>query len=120
MRTAAGRWRCVCERSRARARGYVRACGVVKQPYLRARALASAPQKAELTRALTAARAHGKHVRAIAVINPGNPTGNCLGESNMRDVLAFAAENQLVVLADEVYQDNIWDESKGEAFARLA
>ena len=41
-------------------------------------------------------------MRAIAVINPGNPTGNVLTEASMRDVLTFAAEEKLVLLADEV------------------
>lgn len=38
------------------------------------------------------ARGEGKTVRGIAVINPGNPTGNVLSEHSMRDVLTFAAE----------------------------
>lgn len=68
-----------------------------------------------MKRSFVAAQAAGKHVRAIAIINPGNPTGNCLSEENVRQVLQFAADNHLVVLADEVYQENIWhsDPTKG-------
>jgi len=66
----------------------------------------------ELARAYKAAKAAGQHVRGLAVINPGNPTGNCLSESNIRDVLSFASEQGLVVLADEVYQDNVWAAGK--------
>lgn len=69
-------------------------------------------QPAELERSLAAARAAGKHVRAIAVINPGNPTGNVLSESDMEAVLNFARKHKLVLLADEVYQDNVWSGSE--------
>jgi alanine transaminase len=62
----------------------------------------------ELERSIAAARAGGKTVRAIVVINPGNPTGNTLSEADMRAVLAFAAREKLVLLADEVYQANVW------------
>ena len=51
-------------------------------------------------------------MRAIVVINPGNPTGSVLSVQNMRDVARFAAERGLMVIADEVYQSNIWDSSK--------
>lgn len=50
----------------------------------------------------------GTQVRAIAVINPGNPTGASLSESCIREVIEFAAEHALVVLADEVYQTNVF------------
>lgn len=50
----------------------------------------------------------GTDVRAIVVINPGNPTGASLSADNVRAVLEFAAEKNLVVLADEVYQTNVF------------
>jgi len=40
---------------------------------------------------------------------------SCICTPPHPQVLSFAAENQLVVLADEVYQDNIWAEGKGAA-----
>lgn len=58
--------------------------------------------------ALTAARDAGTDVRAIVVINPGNPTGTNLPAANIADILKFAARESLVVLADEVYQTNIF------------
>lgn len=58
----------------------------------------------ELRRALDDARASGTNVRALAIINPGNPTGQCLDESSMVDVVRFCEEQNLVLLADEVYQ----------------
>jgi len=60
----------------------------------------------ELRRSLEASRSKGVCVRALVFINPGNPTGQCLTEENLRDLLAFCHENQLVLMADEVYQEN--------------
>ena len=55
------------------------------------------------------------------VINPGNPTGSVLSVDNMRDVARFAAERGMLVIADEVYQSNIWDSSKEfVSFKRVA
>lgn len=50
----------------------------------------------------------GTDVRAIVVINPGNPTGASLSAEDVKAVLEFAAEKNLVVLADEVYQTNVF------------
>jgi aspartate/methionine/tyrosine aminotransferase len=50
--------------------------------------------------------AHKKNVnpRALVIINPGNPTGQCLAESNMQEVIDFCRRRGIVLLADEVYQ----------------
>lgn len=60
-------------------------------------------------------RAYNEHketsnVRAIVVINPGNPTGSVLSEKNILEILKFANDHNLVVLADEVYQHNIYEQ----------
>jgi len=47
-------------------------------------------------------------VRALAIINPGNPTGQCLGEKDMIDIVKLCAKEGLVLLADEVYQENVY------------
>ncbi|KAF2735819.1 PLP-dependent transferase [Polyplosphaeria fusca] len=52
--------------------------------------------------------AEGTEVKAIAVINPGNPTGASLPAADIKAVLEFAAEKHLVVIADEVYQTNVF------------
>ncbi|KAI0982991.1 hypothetical protein GJ496_008434 [Pomphorhynchus laevis] len=50
--------------------------------------------------------------RAIVVINPGNPTGQLINEQNIHEVIRFAKDRNLIVLADEVYQDNIYDSNQ--------
>eukprot|EP00048_Salpingoeca_helianthica_P023030 m.21822 g.21822 ORF g.21822 m.21822 type:complete len:499 (-) comp8153_c1_seq1:43-1539(-) len=62
----------------------------------------------ELEKSLAAGRAAGSDVRAIAVINPGNPTGQCLSEDSIREILRFCHRHRLVLLADEVYQTNVY------------
>ncbi|KAH8729356.1 pyridoxal phosphate-dependent transferase [Ilyonectria robusta] len=54
------------------------------------------------------AEADGVDVRCIVIINPGNPTGASLPEEDIRAVLDFAAQKNLVVMADEVYQTNVF------------
>jgi len=52
--------------------------------------------------------------RVLVVINPGNPTGQVLTRKNIENVIRFAYKHHLFLLADEVYQDNIYD--KDSAF----
>lgn len=54
------------------------------------------------------AKAAGVDVRAVVVINPGNPTGASLSEADIREIIAFAAAERLVLMADEVYQTNVF------------
>ncbi|PSS07279.1 Alanine aminotransferase [Actinidia chinensis var. chinensis] len=62
----------------------------------------------ELKKQLEAAKSKGITVRALVVINPGNPTGQVLAEGNQREIVKFCKEESLVLLADEVYQENIY------------
>ncbi|GBG31915.1 Alanine aminotransferase 1 [Hondaea fermentalgiana] len=62
----------------------------------------------EVRRAIRAAKDLGKTVRAIVVINPGNPTGSKLTEEDMREIVSFCLEENLILMADEVYQKNIY------------
>ncbi|MES1908712.1 MAG: hypothetical protein MHM6MM_001590 [Cercozoa sp. M6MM] len=75
----------------------------------------------ELREQLRSARAQGTRVRALVVINPGNPTGACLPVSVMEDVVRLCEEEKLVLLADEVYQENIYsDDTKFVSFKKVA
>jgi len=61
----------------------------------------------ELERALDEAKPHCEP-RALVVINPGNPTGQVLSRANIEDIIRFAQRRRLYMLADEVYQHNIY------------
>lgn len=61
----------------------------------------------ELRHALREARKYC-HPRALCIINPGNPTGQVQSRKCVEDVIQFAAEEELFLMADEVYQDNIY------------
>ncbi|GBP08681.1 Alanine aminotransferase 1 [Eumeta japonica] len=61
---------------------------------------------AELERAYEDA-SKNRAVRALVVINPGNPTGQVLSRDSVEEVVRFAHSKRLFLLADEVYQENI-------------
>ncbi|KAM8839702.1 alanine aminotransferase 2-like isoform 2-T2 [Synchiropus picturatus] len=63
----------------------------------------------ELQRALDQARGHCSP-RALCIINPGNPTGQVQSRQCIEDVIRFAAKERLFLMADEVYQDNVYAE----------
>ncbi|CAH1778604.1 unnamed protein product [Owenia fusiformis] len=48
--------------------------------------------------------------KVLCVINPGNPTGQVLTRANMEAIIKFAYEENLFIMADEVYQHNIYAE----------
>jgi len=61
-----------------------------------------------LENAYTQATKEGVNVKGIVVINPGNPTGAILDSQSMIDVIDFAQEHNLMIIADEVYQENVY------------
>uniref|UniRef100_A0AAR2KL84 alanine transaminase n=2 Tax=Pygocentrus nattereri TaxID=42514 RepID=A0AAR2KL84_PYGNA len=63
----------------------------------------------ELQRSLEAAREHCRP-RVLCIINPGNPTGQVQSRQCIEDVIRFAAKEHLFLMADEVYQDNVYAE----------
>ena len=80
-------------------------------PYYLDESKAWSTDMGSIREALKKARAEGTDVRAMVVINPGNPTGATLSAADIESVLEFAAEEKLVLMGDEVYQTNIF---KGE------
>ncbi|CAF0921866.1 unnamed protein product, partial [Brachionus calyciflorus] len=59
--------------------------------------------------------------RAFCIINPGNPTGQVLSLENMQKIIKWAYERKLFILADEVYQDNVYAEGmKFHSFKKVA
>uniref|UniRef100_A0A7S0H5X6 Aminotransferase class I/classII large domain-containing protein n=1 Tax=Amorphochlora amoebiformis TaxID=1561963 RepID=A0A7S0H5X6_9EUKA len=72
----------------------------------------------DVQRAYDEATAKGIKVKGIVVINPGNPTGQCLEEKNMREIIEFCAQTGTVLLADEVYQTNIYSSTPFVSFKK--
>ncbi|KAJ7089515.1 1-aminocyclopropane-1-carboxylate synthase 2 [Mycena epipterygia] len=56
---------------------------------------------------LAKARSEGTIPKALVIINPGNPTGALLSASTMEVLVHLCEEHSLVLLADEVYQNNL-------------
>lgn len=51
-------------------------------------------------------------IKALVVINPGNPTGGCLTAEDMRGIIKQCYDHGLLLMADEVYQNNIFNPDK--------
>jgi len=65
------------------------------------------------------AKAEGKTIRAIVVINPGNPTGQVMSVANLQEIVKFCHKNKILILADEVYQKNIYRDKPFVSFKKV-
>jgi aspartate/methionine/tyrosine aminotransferase len=74
--------------------------------------------EAMLEESLQEARRYGVKVKAICALNPGNPTGSVLDRDNIAMLIRFAKAHGLAILADEVYQENIY--LSGDRFVSFA
>ncbi|MBM2842146.1 MAG: aminotransferase class, partial [Bacteroidetes bacterium] len=73
-----------------------------------------------LTKSITNARNEGINPVGIVVINPGNPTGAVLSHDNIRMIIGFARRHRLSIIADEVYQENVYDpDERFHSFAKV-
>ena len=66
----------------------------------------------EIQNRIAAAKDLGINLRGMVVINPGNPTGQVLKRQDIEDIIKICYENEIVIIADEVYQANIYSEEK--------
>jgi aspartate/methionine/tyrosine aminotransferase len=94
----------------------VRRCGGVQVDYFPDEDSGWTFDRSQLEDALGAAEQRGTNVKGIVVINPGNPTGAVLDRKTVEEVVEFAGEHGLVIIADEVYQENVY----GAEFASFA
>jgi aspartate aminotransferase len=67
------------------------------------------PDPARLDQAIVAARADGRHIGAVVVTLPDNPTGTLASPATVRDLCSVAAEHDLLIVSDEIYRDLIHD-----------
>ena len=54
------------------------------------------------------------NLKCIVVINPGNPTGQVLSKENIEEIIDICYKNNILIVADEVYQNNVY--KKGVEF----
>lgn len=47
--------------------------------------------------------------KVLVIINPGNPSGFVLSRTDIENIVKFAYEENLFIVADEVYQYNVYD-----------
>jgi aspartate aminotransferase len=64
------------------------------------------PSKEDITSKIT------NKTRAIMISNPGNPTGVVYTESEIRLLSDIVSENDLFLIADEVYREFVYDDLK--------
>lgn len=76
-------------------------------PYLLDEASGWSTSPPEVEKAIEKAVKEGIEPKALVVINPGNPTGSLLDEDVQRQLIQLCEKHSLVLLADEVYQENL-------------
>jgi alanine transaminase len=65
-----------------------------------------------LVETISKARESKTPIKALVIINPGNPTGACLSRSAIEQVIQLCYDESILLLADEVYQANIFEAEK--------
>lgn len=60
------------------------------------------------------------NTKAIVVINPNNPTGALYPKDILEEIVEIARQNDLIILADEIYDRLVMDGAKHTAIASLA
>jgi alanine-synthesizing transaminase len=60
-----------------------------------------------------------KRTRAIVVINPNNPSGAVYDRQTLQGIAKLAERHQLVVLADEIYDQMVYDDAEFIPMATL-
>ena len=68
------------------------------------------PDAMALTRAVLAARARHRPIRAVIITLPDNPTGTLAAASHVRAVCAVAERYDMVIISDEIYRDLVYDD----------
>jgi len=68
----------------------------------------------ELEKAVT------EKTRAIVVINPNNPTGAVFNKESLMNVINFAEKHNLIIFADEIYDQILFDDEEHISIASIA
>ncbi|XP_067274384.1 alanine aminotransferase 2 [Pseudorasbora parva] len=93
--------------------------GMVPLPYQLQEQCGWSVERAELRRVLQASRGRCSP-RAIYISNPGDPTGHVQSRESIEDVIRFAADEDLFLLVNEVYQNTVFaDGSEFVSYKRV-
>ncbi len=68
------------------------------------------PDPNQLARTVMSARADGRAVRSVILTLPDNPTGTLASPAAVRAVCAVARAHDLIIIADEIYRDLVYDQ----------
>jgi len=60
------------------------------------------------------------NTKAIFVNSPSNPTGWVMGQDDQRKLMQFARDNQVLIIADEVYHRTVFDSVYAPSFLQVA
>ena len=58
--------------------------------------------------------------KGIVVINPNNPTGAVYSEDVLKKIVALAEQHELIIFADEIYDQILYDDAKHTPLASLS
>ncbi|HVN49367.1 MAG TPA: pyridoxal phosphate-dependent aminotransferase [Bacteroidota bacterium] len=58
--------------------------------------------------------------KGIVVINPNNPTGAVYTEDVLKKIVALAEQHELIIFADEIYDQILYDDAKHTPLASLS
>ena len=61
----------------------------------------------------------GANTKAIVVINPNNPSGAVYGRETLEQIVALAERHDIVLLADEIYDQMVYDDAEFVPMATL-
>ena len=61
-------------------------------------------------------REHARGAKTLVFVNPSNPTGACVGAQGVEALARAAADLDLIVLSDEIYEDVVFSESPFRSF----
>ncbi len=65
-------------------------------------------------------RAITPKTRAIILCHPNNPTGTLFSKNDLLNLAELAEQHDIIIVADEVYRDFLYDEADREAYFSLA
>jgi alanine transaminase len=92
----------------------------VKVPYYLREETGWSFDENSLLESIKKSRDQGVKLKAMVVINPGNPTGSVLSQEDMRRMIEICEDEGMILIADEVYQENVYGQLQWHSFKKVA